>query len=80
MASTAALDPFPEPFATESRKHLDAIQNAPTRHELVDALDTALSYLRDQQNREELTVAQTILLGRLWSFAVDDRLRELSDA
>ena len=80
MASTFALDPVPEPFATESRKHLNAIQYAPTPHELADALDASLSYLRDQHIRDVLTMAQTILLSRLWDFAADDRLRELSDA
>jgi hypothetical protein len=77
--SSPCLNDLPEPYFTKSLAHLNAIQNAPSRHALFEALDIGLNYLRELSARHVLTLEETVELGRLWGDAADKRLRALPE-
>lgn len=79
MSCTSCLNDLPEPFFSQSLSYLNAIQNAPTRHRLFEALDIGLNYLRELSARQVLSSEETVALGRFLGDAADRRLRALPD-
>ncbi|VEF10852.1 Uncharacterised protein [Pseudomonas fluorescens] len=79
MSGAPFLRDLPEPYFSQSFSYLNAIQNAPSRHRLFEALDLGLNFLRELSARGLISPEDTVEAGRLWGDSADKRLYALPE-